>query len=70
MTFIAHVEVEINNVLLLYAGVVDVPVLDASAGAAGLARADVNDPALRASSTHIHARATYAQSRLRTLQGL
>lgn len=49
------------------AGVADVPVLDAAARAAGLGRADADDPALRAAAADLHARAAHAQGRLRAL---
>lgn len=41
--------------------------LDAAARAAGLGRADADDPALRAAAAHLHAGAAHAQGRLRAV---
>ena len=44
--------------------------LDAAARAAGLGRADADDPALRAPAAHLHAGAAHAQGRLRAVPRL
>lgn len=44
----------------VYAGVADVPVLDAAARAARLAGADADDPPLRAPAPDLHPRAAHA----------